>query len=149
MPKDRKKKRSGRSSRNHNSLPPSQMIIPSSDYTVNCFDDFDSDDHTTNKVIIEGSGCREYICKFIRILSTLCYLCSSFIVMLEIYGLKIAPILGFGLFLFKIFVLDLILFKMGRKKIQEDWPRTVSRLQSANNIINDSSFRFRFDSSTR
>jgi len=127
MPKDKKKKRSGRSSRNHNSLPPSQLIIPSSDYSANCSDDFDFDDYiTNNNIIVEGGsgGCKEYICKFIHILSILCYFCSPFIVMLEIYGLKIAPILGFGLFLFKIFVLDLILFNMGRKKNQEDWPKT-------------------------
>jgi hypothetical protein len=115
MTKEKKKKRSRRSRSYNMSLPP--IMIPSDANRI----DIDDDD-TTN---VEGGGskCKEYICEFIYILSTFCYLCSPPIVMLEIYNLKIAPILGFGLFLIKIFVLDLILFHMG--KIQY-WPITVS-----------------------
>jgi hypothetical protein len=79
-------------------------------------------DTTTN--VEDGSKCSEYICKFIHIFSNFCYLCSLPVLMMEINNFKMVPILGFGLFLFKILVLDLFLFIMGKIKY---WPNTVSR----------------------
>jgi hypothetical protein len=123
MTKERKKKRSKRIRRHVISLPSHANR-------------FDNDDTITN--VENGSAkCNDYICKFVHLLSTLCYFCSLPIVMMEIYNFRIAPILGFGLFLFKILVFDLFLFIMGNIRY---WPKTVSRKEININIninIND------------
>ena len=104
MTKETKKKRLARIRRHTSSLPK----ISSYDTTSN---------------VEDGSKYGEYICKFIHVLSTLCYLCSLFVLMMEINNFPV-PILGFGLLLFKILVLDLFLSIMGKSRY---WPKTVSR----------------------
>ena len=104
MTKKTKKKRLARIRRHTSSLPK----ISSYDTTSN---------------VEDGSKYGEYICKFIHVLSTLCYLCSLFVLMMEINNFPV-PILGFGLLLFKILVLDLFLSIMGKSRY---WPKTVSR----------------------
>jgi hypothetical protein len=126
MTKERKQKRLRRL-RSHFSLPPIMILTE-----ANCIDDT-----TTNVEGGGGSKCKDFICKFIHILSTFCYFCAPPILMMEIYNLKSAPILGFGLFLFKIFVLDLFLFNMGKIR---DWPKTVSANDSVNNYANDAAY---------
>jgi hypothetical protein len=68
--------------------------------------------------------CIEYICNFIHLLSNVIFYCSPLITIMSVYyNFKIASFVGFGLFVFKVLVLDLFLFKMG--KIQ-NWPKKVS-----------------------
>jgi hypothetical protein len=107
MTKETKKHRSKRIRRHNISSPP----------RISSYDDT-----TTN--VEDGSKYSECICKFIHILSNLCYLCSLSVVMMEINNYKKAPILGFGLFLFKMLVLDLYLFIMGKILY---WPTVVSQ----------------------
>jgi hypothetical protein len=66
----------------------------------------------------------EYICKCIDLLSTVMYYCSPIVIIIAVYDFKIASIVGFGLFLFKVLVLDLFLFKMGKIR---NWPEKVSK----------------------
>jgi hypothetical protein len=52
------------------------------------------------------------------------YYCSPIVIIIAVYDFKIASIVGFGLFLFKVLVLDLFLFKMGKIR---NWPEKVSK----------------------
>ena len=75
----------------------------------------------------------EHVCKFINLLSTVLYSCYPFVIMIACslflfsiwyHHISTASAVGVGLFLLKIIVLDLFLFKMG--KIQ-NWPNKVSQ----------------------
>jgi hypothetical protein len=97
MTKETKKKRLAHIRRHTSSLPK----ISSYDTTFN---------------VEDGSKYGEYSCKFIHVLSTLCYLCSLFVLMMEISNFPV-PILGFGLLLIKILVLDLFFVHHGKVQI--------------------------------
>jgi hypothetical protein len=69
----------------------------------------------------------EFICKFIHVLSTIIKFCFPLIITIAILSYDsyvICAIVGFGLVISKILVLDLFLYKMG--KIQ-NWPNKVSQ----------------------
>jgi hypothetical protein len=68
-----------------------------------------------------------FICKFIYVLSTIIKFCFPLIITIAILSYDsyvIGAIVGFGLVISKILVLDLFLYKMG--KIQ-NWPNKVSQ----------------------
>jgi hypothetical protein len=73
----------------------------------------------------------ECICKFIHVLSTIIQFCSPVVIIVALlYDSMIVTAVTFGLYLLKILVLDLFLFKMG--KIQ-NWPNKVSK-KSINDV---------------
>ena len=81
--------------------------------------------------IAGGNNCsnnnkwNKYICKFIHDLSTIIQFCSPLLIMMAIlYDSIIVPAVAFGLFLLKILVLDIFLFKMGKIR---NWPNKVSQ----------------------
>jgi hypothetical protein len=88
----------------------------------------DGSSGTTRTTTISGGSnnkWNEFICKFIRLLSTIIQYPLVIIIMMAIFYDKIiVSAVGSGLFLLKILVLDLFLFKMG--KIQ-NWPNKVSK----------------------
>jgi hypothetical protein len=88
----------------------------------------------------------EYICKFVQLLSTIIHFCSPLVLdlmMAILYDPIIVSAVGSGLFLFKILLLDLFLFKIG--KIQ-NWPNKVSK--EINKERNKSMLRVKYKSYT-